>query len=161
MLEAEGFKVEIGEYYYDDFYYEGNVVSQSPEAYTEVKAGSVITLNISLGPEKKESSESSESDSDDDDDEVVFSSCAYNTSYLSKDEVEDMSREDLNLALNEIYARRGRIFTDPGLDSYFRSQDWYTPKYSASEFEKKVVFNDFEEKNINLILNEQSERGYR
>ncbi len=51
MLEAEGYKVVIGDYYYDDFYYKDNVVSQYPEAYTEVEPGSTITLNVSLGPE--------------------------------------------------------------------------------------------------------------
>lgn len=159
MLEAEGFNVAIGEYYYDDFYYEGNVISQYPEAYSNIEPGSTITLNISLGPEKKESSQSSEEESSDD--SSSYSSGSLNTSYLSKEEVEDMSRSELNMALNEIYARRGRIFTDPDLDSYFRSQDWYTPKYTAEEFSNNVVFNSYEENNINLLLNEQSARGMR
>ena len=72
-----------------------------------------------------------------------------------------MSHSELNIAFNEIYARRGRIFTYSSLDSYFRSQSWYTPKYTASEFSQKVVFNDYETKNINLIYNEQHSRGYR
>ena len=72
-----------------------------------------------------------------------------------------MSNSELNMALNEIYARRGRIFTDPDLNAYFRSQDWYTPKYTAEEFASNVVFNDYEEHNINLLLNEQSDRGMR
>ena len=161
MLEAEGFNVQEGSYYYDDFYYAGNVISQSPEAYTEVEPGSTITLNISLGPEKKESSESSSSESSSDDDSPSYSSGALNTSYLSRDEVSNMSNSELNMALNEIYARRGRIFTDPDLNAYFRSQDWYTPKYTAEEFASNVVFNDYEEHNINLLLNEQSDRGMR
>ena len=161
MLEAEGFNVQEDSYYYDDFYYAGNVISQSPEAYTEVEPGSTITLNISLGPEKKESSESSSSESSSDDDSPSYSSGALNTSYLSRDEVSNMSNSELNMALNEIYARRGRIFTDPDLNAYFRSQDWYTPKYTAEEFASNVVFNDYEENNINLLLNEQSDRGMR
>ena len=71
-----------------------------------------------------------------------------------------MEREELNLALNEIYARRGRIFSDESLDSYFRSQSWYTPKYDADAFAKNVVFNDYEEKNIALIRKVQVEKGY-
>lgn len=159
MLEAEGFIVQEGEYYYDDFYYEGNVISQYPSEYTDVEAGSVITLNISLGPENPK--ESSESEDDSDDDSSDYSSSVYNTSYLSQDEVEDMDRSELNMALNEIYARRGRIFTNPELNAYFSSQSWYTPKYNEAEFAQNVVFNDYEERNINLILNEQSKRGYR
>ncbi len=161
MLEAEGFNVEIGEYYYDDFYYEGNVISQYPEEYSNIDPGSTITLNISLGPEKTESSQSSEEESDSEDDSPSYSSGSLNTSYLSRDEVENMSRSELNMALNEIYARRGRIFTSPELDSYFRSQDWYTPKYTAEEFSDNVVFNSYEEHNLNLLYNEQSARGMR
>ena len=161
MLEAEGYKVAVGEYYYDDFYYEGNVISQSPEAYTDVEPGSTITLNISLGPENKpttqpaESSESEDEDSDSEDTGYSYS----DSSYLSESTVKNMSRGELNLAMNEIYARHGLIFTDPELDAYFRSQDWYTPKYTMSELDMSL--NEYEEYNYNLIYNEQVARGYR
>ena len=72
-----------------------------------------------------------------------------------------MSREELNLALNEIYARRGRIFEDPTLSAYFNSKDWYTPKYTAAEFSKNVTFNEYEQANLQLLINEQEKRGYR
>lgn len=72
-----------------------------------------------------------------------------------------MSDSELNLALNEIYARRGRIFTTPSLSEYFNSQSWYTPKYSAAEFDRNVVFNDYEQKNLQLMINEQQKRGIR
>ena len=155
MLEAEGYNVVIGEYYYDDFYYEGNVISQYPEAYTEVEPGSTITLNISLGPEQKTSSETSESSEDEDDDDNGDngdSGYSYsNSSYLSEDTVKNMSSSEVNLAINEIYARHGLIFTNPELDSYFRSQDWYTPRYTISEFDMGVL-NEYEEANFNLLL---------
>lgn len=155
MLEAEGYNVVIGEYYYDDFYYEGNVISQYPEAYTEVEPGSTITLNISLGPEQKTSSETSESSEDEDDDDNGDngdSGYSYsNSSYLSEDTVKNMSSSEVNLAINEIYARHGMIFTSPALDSYFRSQDWYEPKIPYSEFDMSVL-NDVEKANFNLLL---------
>ena len=72
-----------------------------------------------------------------------------------------MSRDELNFTLNEIYARHGRIFKSARLDAYFRSQSWYTPKYTEEEFSKYVVFNDYERKNANALLNEQKKRGYR
>ncbi len=154
MLEAEGYNVVIGEYYYDDFYYEGNVVSQYPEAYTEVEPGSTITLNISLGPEnKQQSSQSSEEEKEEDsNNESTSAGYSYsNSSYLSEDTVKNMSSSEVNLAINEIYARHGLIFTNPELDSYFRSQDWYTPKYTISEFDMSVL-NEYEEANFNLLL---------
>lgn len=154
MLEAEGFNVVIGEYYYDDFYYEGNVVSQYPEAYTEVEPGSTITLNISLGPDKnQQSSQSSEEEKEEEsNDESSAPGYSYsNSSYLSEDTVKNMSSSEVDLAINEIYARHGLIFTNPELDSYFRSQDWYTPRYTISEFDMGVL-NEYEEANFNLLL---------
>ena len=89
-----------------------------------------------------------------------FSPYKGNTSYLSESEVKSMSREELNLALNEIYARRGRIFTNSTLSSYFNSQSWYKPAYNEDEFVQNVVFNDYESKNVDLIRKVQEEKGY-
>lgn len=88
------------------------------------------------------------------------SSYKNNTSYLTQSEVDKMSREELNLALNEIYARRGRIFKTTSLASYFQSQSWYKPLYSADEFNQKVVLNDYENQNISLIRDTQIKKGY-
>ena len=83
-----------------------------------------------------------------------------NTRYLTESEVNAMSREELNLALNEIYARRGRIFTNASLASYFNSQSWYNPVYTEDEFVANVVFNDYESKNVDLIRKVQEQKGY-
>lgn len=80
---------------------------------------------------------------------------------MSQSEVNKMNRSELNLALNEIYARRGRIFNNSSLSSYFNAQSWYTPKYSEDEFAEKVTFNDYENKNIEMILDAQMNKGYR
>ena len=82
-------------------------------------------------------------------------------SYISQSEVKDLSDNDLELALNEIYAKRGWIFSDPELSAYFNSQSWYTPRYTSSEFSKNVTFNEYEQANIQLIINEQKSRGIR
>ncbi len=89
-----------------------------------------------------------------------FSPCKYNTSYLTQSDVSSMSQEELNIAINEIYARRGRIFTNSYLASYFNSQSWYKPLYNESEFYDNVIFNDYESKNVDTIRFEQIKRGY-
>ena len=71
-----------------------------------------------------------------------------------------MSREELNYALNEIYARRGRIFQTASLASYFNSQSWYKPLYNEAEFYDNIVFNDYESKNVDLIRRVQEQKGY-
>lgn len=162
VLEAEGYIVEEGAYRYSNEYDEGYVIAQTPGEGQIAKKGSTIILDISIGPEPTEKpTENEQSSQNSQGGSGAVSSYKNNTSYLSQAEVSAMSRSELNLALNEIYARRGRIFKDPELDAYFRSQSWYTPLYTSEEFSQKVVFNDYEQKNINLIINEQTSRGYR
>lgn len=161
-LEAEGFKVAEGNHLYSTLYSEGYVISQSPDSGTKAKEGTVITLDISLGeeyikPETYAPEESSQSTAT----ENNFIFANSDSSYISQSDVRNLSDSELELALNEIYAKRGWIFTDSELAAYFNSQSWYTPRYTASEFSKNVTFNEYEQANINLILNEQKSRGVR
>lgn len=162
VLSAEGYEVAISEYKYSDDYEEGLVIEQSPEEGASVKDGDTVYLTVSLGAEEEETTAPAEKPEDrDSDNQSAFSSYKNNTSYLSQSEVDAMSEDELNIAINEIYARRGRIFTSPDLAAYFNAQSWYKPLYTAEEFSQKVVFNDYEAKNITLLYNEQVERGYR
>ena len=156
-LEEAGLSIRRGATRSSDEYEEGLVIAMSPGDGHSVEKGTTVIVDVSSGLVKPESSQSSQSSQSDD----SYSSSRYSTSYLSQSEVSAMDRGELNLALNEIYARHGRIFSDPDLNAYFRSQSWYTPKYTADEFSQRVVFNDYESKNINLILNEQTNRGLR
>lgn len=165
LLEADGFVVEIGEYKYSNDYDEGYVISQSPQGDSEADNGSVVTLDISLGAEEPETTEAPATEAPTEpENSAVDSSYLFansDSAYLSKSDVSSLSREELNLAINEIYARRGRIFSDPYLSSYFKSKMWYNPKYNADEFSANVTFNSYEQANLQLMVNEQSEKGYR
>lgn len=170
LLEQEGFTVEIGDYAYSEEWPEGYVIAQSPLGDTTAKSGTVVTLDISLGliePETTvapteapvQATKAQQSQSNSSDNGYIFSNSS--TSYLSKSDVSALSDNNLTLALNEIYARRGRIFKDSALSSYFNSKSWYTPKYTAEEFSKKVTFNNYEQANLQLMIDEQKNRGLR
>jgi hypothetical protein len=64
---------------------------------------------------------------------------------LTPDMLRGLSREQLRLARNEIYARRGRFFRDQQLAAYFGRFDWYKP------YAWDVPLNAVEQANINLI----------
>ena len=130
----------------DDTYDDSNNNVESVNTSTNQTNNKPASANASAGSRNNTSSS--------------YSQFKNNTSYLSQSDVNKMSREELNLALNEIYARRGRIFNDASLSAYFNAQSWYTPKYNEAEFAKNVVFNDYESKNISLIRNRQIEKGY-
>lgn len=172
LLEKEGFVVEIGEYKYSTLYDEGYVISQTPDGNTAAEKGSVVKLNISLGVEqiettaehKTEATENNENNQSatslqKTDNSYIFANS--DSSYLSKNQISSLSKENLSIALNEIYARRGRIFADSSLSAYFNSKSWYTPKYTAEEFSRNVTFNQYEQANLQLMVDEQKNRGYR
>ena len=170
LLEQEGFTVEIGDYAYSEEWPEGYVIAQSPSGDTTAKSGTVVTLDISLGliepettvaptEEPVQETKAQQNQSSKTNNSYIFSNSS--SSYLSNSDVSALSDNNLTIALNEIYARRGRIFKDPALSSYFNSQAWYTPKYTQAEFDKNVTFNDYEQKNLQLMINEQKKRGLR
>ncbi|WP_029319228.1 YARHG domain-containing protein [Butyrivibrio sp. AE3004] len=70
--------------------------------------------------------------------------------YLSDDEVKTLNKDEIRIAINEIYARRGRAFKTPELNEYFSSKNWYNPQYSQAEFSEDV-FNEYEKANIILL----------
>lgn len=178
LLEQAGFTVEISDYEYSYDYPEGYIISQTPEGDTSASTGTVVKLVISSGQIQRETEapatqaqQSSNSQNSASGNSNSQSSSNTNTnnnggfifpnsdsSYLSNAQVSALSDNDLQLAINEIYARRGRIFKDASLNAYFNSQSWYEGKYTAEEFEKNVKFNTYEQKNLQLLINERRSR---
>ena len=183
LLEQAGFTVEISDYEYSYDYPEGYIISQTPEGDTSASTGTVVKLVISSGQIQREteapatqahqssSSQNSASGNSNSQSSSAQSSSNTNTnnnggfifpnsdsSYLSNAQVSALSDNDLQLAINEIYARRGRIFKDASLNAYFNSQSWYEGKYTPEEFEKNVKFNTYEQKNLQLLINERRSR---
>lgn len=183
LLEQAGFTVEISDYEYSYDYPEGYIISQTPEGDTSASTGTVVKLVISSGQIQREteapatqaqqSSNSQNNTSNNSNSQSSNAQSSSNTntnnnggfifpnsdsSYLSNAQVSALSDNDLQLAINEIYARRGRIFKDAGLNAYFNSQSWYEGKYTAEEFEKNVKFNTYEQKNLQLLINERRSR---
>lgn len=79
---------------------------------------------------------------------------------LTKSDLTGLNRETLNLALNEIYARHGRKFTDTAISDYFNGKSWYRPTIAAADFDEGIL-NQYELYNVKLITTYQSEMGYR
>ena len=75
-----------------------------------------------------------------------------NTEKLTEADLAGLTKEQLRLARNEIYARNGMVFGVNDLDEYFRSKSWYTPKYTSDDFYDAVEMNAIEEANVEFIL---------
>lgn len=76
-----------------------------------------------------------------------------NTQYLTEKDVEELSKEEIRIAINEIYARHGRAFETEDLNAYFSSKGWYQPQYFAEEFRQieDSVLNEYEKENIKFL----------
>lgn len=64
---------------------------------------------------------------------------------LSASELRGLSRDQLRIARNEIYARRGRLFRDKALADYFSRFSWYRP----TTFDVRT--SPIEDANVKLI----------
>ncbi|MBI1234355.1 MAG: YARHG domain-containing protein [Alphaproteobacteria bacterium] len=71
---------------------------------------------------------------------------------LTSDDLAGLSLADLRIARNEIFARHGRRFSDPGLQAWFDARSWYSPRDGEPEL------NAIETANVALIAAEEARR---
>lgn len=74
-----------------------------------------------------------------------------NSRVYKEEELRALSKEQLELARNEIFARRGRIFKREDLQQYFEGKFWYLPCIEPDEFDDQTMLSDIEKKNLDLI----------
>ncbi|WHY66641.1 YARHG domain-containing protein [Neobacillus sp. SuZ13] len=71
---------------------------------------------------------------------------ASDKSVMSEEDVANLTKGQLRLARNEIYARHGYVFKSEDLQTYFSSKSWYQPDQS---FDGSL--NEIEKENVNFI----------
>lgn len=73
------------------------------------------------------------------------------TAIVTASDLEGMSKEQLRLARNEIYARHGRKFSDASLQNYFDSCSWYKVQSNYNYSNENANLNATEKKNVAFI----------
>lgn len=75
--------------------------------------------------------------------------------YIDESELYNYDLGQLRLIRNEIFALHGRIFNSQDLMDYFSQKSWYVPTYAPEDFDANMFdyLNDYEEANLNVILN--------
>lgn len=66
---------------------------------------------------------------------------------LTSDDLKFLSKYDLKIMRNEIYARYGYIFQTDDMKNYFNAQNWYSPRYN----DVNSCLTKTEKTNIDLI----------
>lgn len=76
-----------------------------------------------------------------------------NSRLLTESDLTGLSKEELRLARNEIYARYGRKFKDTALQDYFDSKPWYqgTEEPAAFDARQDAVLSKTEIANLDFI----------
>lgn len=120
--------------------------------------------NTSASGEKKEENKAEvkeEEEPSGENHDYIFSDSSKR--YLSENELYSLTKEQLSIARNEIFARLGRKFNTEELNQYFRSKEWYVPLYEADDFDAKgdSVLNEYEKANVTLISDYEKKKGYR
>lgn len=69
---------------------------------------------------------------------------------LTEEYVQSLSKEDIRLAINELYAKHGYIFSDKAIREYFKQFDWYKETVRPEDFSTDL-FNDIEKSNVELL----------
>ncbi len=74
---------------------------------------------------------------------------------IGDQDLANKSALELDIMRNEVFARYGRRFKDPELQSYFNTQPWYKPIYEADKFPEDLL-TATEIKNVNYLSDFQA-----
>lgn len=88
------------------------------------------------------------------DDEYIFPSDRV---YLTTEMLDELSKDEIALLRNEIYARHGYIFNLEEYKTYFDRKSWYRP----NEYFDESMFNAIEKANKDFIVEYEIEKGWR
>lgn len=104
------------------------------------------------GNQKNKKSSASKSSKSADDAEYLLPDSdtkEYPASYF-----DGYTKDELNMFINEIYAKHGRKFKTDSIQKYFESKSWYQPKVEPDDFDSRVkdFLNDVEYKNVKTIV---------
>ena len=72
---------------------------------------------------------------------------------ITEDDIAGLSRDDIQLRINEMYARHGYVFTgNASAAEYFSQQDWYSPDDSLTQDDALAQFSKLERQNLDFLI---------
>ena len=171
-LNAAGLRYTVVREYSDEIKLD-YVISQEPESGTAIRSDERVILHISKGydnqpaatvaPAEPLSTEPTKAEGGKEEKKKAGGTYILDGSdkrIIAKSEVSALDKNEMTLALNEIFARHGRRFTTPSIQAYFEKQSWYKGTISAADFDEGVL-SAVERTNVNTILSVMEEKGYR
>lgn len=80
------------------------------------------------------------------------------TKLLTKEDIKNLSKEQLALARNEIYARHGRKFQMAEFRDYFSQKTWYKENPNYNYNNESSNLNEIEAKNVVFLLSAENSK---
>lgn len=77
---------------------------------------------------------------------------------LDENKLKNLTKDELQYAINELCARHGYIFKDDVLRAYYERYDWYEKTVKPEDFSTSL-FNDIEKKNFEMLQKERDGRN--
>lgn len=77
--------------------------------------------------------------------------------YITREQLDGLTKDEIALLRNEIYARHGYEFQLQQYKDYFNKKSWYRP----SSYFDESMFNSIEKANKDLIVEYEIEKGWR
>lgn len=79
---------------------------------------------------------------------------------IRREDLEGLTKEECEIALNEIYAREGCKFADENIQAYFDGKSWYIGTIEVGDFVEESMMSA-EMANRDMIIQYEIEQGYR
>lgn len=94
-----------------------------------------------------------------DDDEYLYPT---DRMYITVYELDELTREEVALVRNEIYARHGYTFSTEKYRDFFSQKTWYNPNpYLTDGVETEKYFNQYELENKRILVQYEKDMGWR
>ena len=138
---------------------EDNSVQENKEekiAYTSSLETFKIKCTGAVKSESKNQSENKKTTENENKKDYILADS--NSKYYTKKDLKGLSRWEVQLARNEIYARHGRKFTTDEIRKYFEGKDWYS---GVVEDIPDSELNQYEIANRDMILKYEKSKGWR
>lgn len=104
---------------------------------------------------KAQDSSADQNSSESDSSEYMLPDVA--TRYISEEEIVGFSLDEIQTAINEMFARHGRLFKTPEIAAYFQTKSWYHPDESKTDDQINSEFNEYEKANEKMLETRRDE----
>ena len=128
--------------------YQGNESAAYLDGVSLTYSGEANSQGSTFAPSSALPSEQSNNITKMHDDYILPNS---NTQELSESDLQGLSKEQVTIAKNEIYARHGREFKTEWLQEYFDSCSWYSINSNYNYDNEESMLNEIELHNVRVI----------